>query len=141
MREIKFRAWDVQEKRMSYTPCNPFTPMGASRILETYKKWGTTKFNEHSEHQHPRLEVMQFTGLKDKNGKEIYEGDLFLCHYAKDGCKEQPMQVVYSTEAAAFVFKRRGICQQVQVVQRPYNHSGWGGEIIGNIYENPELLK
>ena len=84
---------------------------------------------------------MQAMGLHDKNGKEIYEGDLMLCHYAKDGCKEQPMEVVYHPDAAAFVFKRRGICQQTAVVQRPSDHSGWRGEVIGNIYENPELLK
>lgn len=85
--------------------------------------------------------LLQSTSLHDKNGKGIYEGDLMLCHYVGDGCKEQPMEVIYHAESAAFVFKRRGICQQIAVVQKPSDHSGWRGEVIGNIYENPELMK
>ena len=84
------------------------------------------------------LDWMQFTGLKDKNGKEIYEGDVMRF---QDGgsCKPEPprfgLAVVEITEGAMFL--------------KTYPNDDWhflhrvgeAGEIIGNIYENPELLQ
>ena len=63
----------------------------------------------------------EFTGLLDTNGKEIYEGDIvsFWDNYARRECK---LAVEYRDQYASF------------------NVSGEGYEIIGNIYENPELL-
>ena len=74
--------------------------------------------------------LMQFTGLKDKNGKEIYEGDIFTF---TNGPRKTVAKVVF--EEAMFKMK---------------DNNGWGAmilqregdmEVIGNIYENPELLK
>ena len=123
MREIKFRAGDKDEGKMFVPWMGDANDDMNREIADIAKKYP----------------LMQFTGLKDKNGKEIYEGDLFPCHYAKDGCKEQPMEVVYHKDR--FTFRRRGICQQPAVTQSVNDHEGWRGEVIGNIYENPELLK
>jgi uncharacterized phage protein (TIGR01671 family) len=140
MREIKFRAWDKKAnkfRRVSdvgwYRAETGKTNI--SGVIVTLDD-GRDQFLPIED-----IELVEFTGLKDKNGEEIYEGDLFMCHYAKDGCKEQPMEVIYHKESAAFRFKRRGICQQIEVIQDVYHHAGWRGEIIGNIYNNPELLE
>lgn len=113
MREIKFRLWtyDEDEKRnvmmeVSFGSYVPDEIMASSQ-------------------------VMQYTGLKDKNGKEIYEGDILL----NLGAVEFGDYFVFSGEYG----------------DRNEYHFGWhtiGGplvdtnelEVIGNIYENPELL-
>ncbi len=91
----------------------------------------TTKYSD----QQP---VMQFTGMHDNSGKEIYTGDLFHCIYHRDG-HEELYEVVYSEGSTAFVLKRHGECRQTQVRQHVYDVARY--DIIGNIYENPELIK
>jgi uncharacterized phage protein (TIGR01671 family) len=61
MREIKFRAWDEEAQKMSYSTIEHFDDMLGFRF-------------EHFETDEPIF--MQYTGLKDKNGREIYEGDI-----------------------------------------------------------------
>ena len=84
--------------------------------------------------------LQQFTGLLDKNGKEIFEGDIFPCLYAFDGCIEHEMIVEYNEPRAGF-FPRWDYskCQQKGVEKTMHDLTNL--EIIGNIYENPELLK
>lgn len=79
------------------------------------------------------LDIMQFTGLHDKNGKEIYEGDILKLH--------QPMYtgrsggyIEFSEPLGAFVIKMPGAVFMNWENKKFY-------EVIGNIYENPELLK
>lgn len=82
----------------------------------------------------------QFTGLKDKKGKEIYSGDLFNCIYHFDGCTKHRLEVYWNSEAVGF--KLRGVsgeCHQPNVIQTMSDMTRQ--EVIGNIYENPELLK
>lgn len=83
------------------------------------------------------IELMQFTGLLDKNGKEIYEGDIISSLYRRDGCKGVYV-VRWDEKSARFYGERHGIHQQINVTVSPLD---WGGcEVIGNIYETPELL-
>lgn len=87
------------------------------------------------------LVFMKSTGLKDKNGKFIYEGDIIKGYFNDSdsgGTYFRIMTVVYEEKLAAFGFKdSKNYCEFLTTVdfeQQDY-------EIIGNIYENPELLK
>ena len=117
MREIKFRAWDKDENEMIYG------------IDECLMNWDGLQRNvDRFLHMPSHIPVMQFTGLKDKNGKEIYEGDILRdiddvvgdVFFADGGFK-----VDYGRKGDYWLASREG-----SVVI-----------IIGNMYENPELIK
>lgn len=106
MRELKFRAWDRDNKLMVEN---------VSHI------------------QRDGLVVMQHTGLKDKNGKEIYEGDIVV---SSNGAVEG--QVVY--QAPSFVIKRTPRAKTWFTFDLAPSNRQFQ-EVIGNMYENKELLK
>lgn len=76
---------------------------------------------------------MQYTGLKDKNGKEIYEGDILNMTYHGSVYIVKPeIKGVIGFENAAFIVGEDRV---------PLGRIGRSLEVIGNIYENPELLE
>lgn len=115
MREIKFRAWDNKGKCMV--------------------PWGTmmqTAFNSGEQHflydifcGH-RLDVvlMQYIGLKDKNGKEIYESDIVVYYLMDHNGDEECYRETVTWGVCGFDMVLPTSCY----------------EVIGNIYENPELI-
>lgn len=107
-REIKFRIWDNTLKQMEA----PFT---LNDDFDCMQGWLDG------------CQLMQYTGLKDKNGKEIYEGDIIRLPIGELG------NVIYFEPYAAFVGDSDGILTQLDL--------GADIEVIGNIYENPELLQ
>lgn len=116
MREIKFRAWDQGDKVMIYDLNSPHLLHGVL-IEDGYI-------------------LQQYTGLKDCNGKEIYEADILKCTYeipAEPACGEEEKieVVIFDIEEAAFKFE----CSDYEMYW-PIKK-----EIIGNIHENPELLE
>ncbi len=134
MREIKFRAWDKTNKKWLRPKFNGVICYGGNNhiciIDNKPTSWGGY------EAQSPRfltweeageLEIQQFTGLKDKNGKEIYEGDIVV---TKDGIFE----VFYHPSWASWELKNTG--NSLGYYFRPENTL----QVIGNIFENPELL-
>jgi len=117
MRPIKFRAWDKQVKRMFYSD-----KFGLSELFYTIEDGQINGV------------IMQYTGLKDKNGKEIYEGDI-LDFYLRGSV----WYVIWSKEKLAWMAHNP---QKIWEDEYLYELANCNPLIvIGNIYQNPELLK
>jgi uncharacterized phage protein (TIGR01671 family) len=123
MREIKFRAWQTVTKTM-------FLNIEKG----TGEPHGNPPFADYLENQN--MVVMQYTGLKDKNGKEICEGDIVLGFDSGYYRQPQKMKIEYRTYPYA------GWYMVPADNLRPHlmDDSQQETEVIGNIYENPELL-
>jgi uncharacterized phage protein (TIGR01671 family) len=131
-REIKFRTWDEEEKKMYAldifkTEDDSYGPEFVLRTKESQD--AATWIDTHCKESDCIL--MQFTGLKDKNGKEIYEGDI-LEFKNIDNIGE----VAWCFFDSAWGLK---VNDEFTNVISTYLVSPY--EVIGNIYENPELLK
>lgn len=113
-RVIKFRVWDGNKFDFSPTI------------------WDGRVWNDLEDREIKGVELMQFTGLLDKNGVEIYEGDI-----VKTGT-DKNMVVCWSERHASFMIEREGW------MFRHYFGEAFESnecEVIGNIYENPNLIK
>ena len=108
MRVIKLRVWDVSDERMYYNVTN------------------ISDINGY---------IMQWTGLLDKNGREIYEGDIVRGKYGKNG-------IVKNYEIRWLIGHFAAVDRNNITGDEHYYPIGLlEGEVIGNIYENPELLE
>ena len=123
MREIKFRVWDTSKKYFSVDRMLVF-------VLEDII--GNPHHREivRSPDLYP---LMQYTGLKDKNGKEIYEGDIYITDIIRRIGEKIGVEMPVSSEKKQIVEWQRCGFSPIEDEERI--------EIIGNIYENPELLK
>lgn len=128
MREIKFRAWDKNEKDFV-----EITSFGFDEGL-----WYVQAIDEKENNIDPpyfdfedELEVMQYTGLKDKNGREIYEGDIVSYPGIGRSEDQEPdlLVVKWLENDGCFIFG--GVRTDYAIRY---------GEVVGNIYENPELI-
>lgn len=129
MREIKFRAWDKVEKVM-YVPTDLFLCMDG-------KTWAIDQDSRYGKSHHQNAEnvaLMQFTGLQDKNGIEIYEGDIVRNH-------RRILAVVEWGEGGCGDCGYRGIVLNGAAEADTNSAASEHWEIVGNIYENHELLK
>lgn len=130
MSETKFRLWEKELKAMM-TPENSdqFLISLDGRVFDT----GFT-FSHQAEYCEDMV-VMLSTGLKDKNGVEIYEGDIVKFKSRMDSAIGE---VVYRQDETHFAFS---LPYSEGDGFRPVGHGWYGCEVIGNIYENPKLIK
>lgn len=133
-RLIKFRLWDTQATNDSVTRKRP--KMLQPREVDSHVIWS---LNEEPNTHEPqtRYEVMQFTGLLDKNGVEIYEGDI-LAHEAYGKDRRWVVEWLVDGEYVGFI--KRAYVHGVADAHKPFM-SFDGCEILGNIYEDPEQLE
>jgi uncharacterized phage protein (TIGR01671 family) len=126
VREIKFRAWDSKAKEMDYS--DPLDDLSRS-----YRWFYSLEDRDSSNN----IFLMQFTGLKDKNGKEIYEGD--IVHFIEKFYPKFKNFRIRWGDGAWEVY-----------AELPNEDNLWfaldrdlafKAEVIGNVWENPELIK
>lgn len=114
MREIKFRAWDKKYKRMDYIKSMYWFEEGGIHEIKNDKEY----------------DFMQYTGLKDKNGKEIYEGDIVKSFFVDEDKKGNKVYKYYILEIK---YDELICCYNIDAFENL--------EVIGNIYENKNLLE
>jgi uncharacterized phage protein (TIGR01671 family) len=134
MRQIKFRCWDKKNAHMFY----PDSEGEFERQIEGEQVGSDFNYNDLFSGLYNYLIPLEFTGLKDKNGKEIYEGDVL-----KRSKEEKPSFVaVIEFSNGQFVGATHPyINHMIPVSKLSTCDYGGGGydEVIGNIYEHPEL--
>ena len=145
-REIKFRAYDKEDERMTYFDDEDYLyhcPF-ILRLEQVFKK--DSNYDDYEDFEYKdvtdKIELMQYAGLHDKNGKEIYEGDIVLldCYYYEEPAFDGEFKVIYDDINGMWLLvdlenKDRGVA--FGEIRSYYKAEI---EVIGNIYDNPELL-
>lgn len=121
MREIKFRAWDKVDKKVRKVMSLDFYNTRQSEVTLVSDGDVYLRYSE-------QVELMQYTGLKDKNDKEIYEGDILKIWIG--GYEQASPYVVEDMRELYFELERDDSYYRIQET-----------EIIGNIYENPNYRR
>jgi len=130
MREIKFRAWDTINKTMMVDGL-AVTLNGEFSLLTSRQGDGAL---EHRLIKDEIFILMQYTGLKDKNGKEIYEGDIVnVRNWGRTDEIVHITDIVWDTDDKGWGFGQFLDVDRYDMFRNI--------EVIGNIYENPELMK
>lgn len=140
MREIKFRVW-IKPEYWNETENKGLMTNGLP--LNGFDKWWLNLDDPFSENYSldgeftvgKEIEIMQFTGLKDKNGNEIYEGDLIKV--------QDPYNSIWSVDSAEVVFSNKYVGGWV--ISNGNQNLNLGTrqkylKVVGNKYENPELV-
>ena len=135
MREIKFRAYDTIDNRW----LKPMDRLVIADEMDLGWKWLTGShednfiiFNDAA----PWIEISQFTGILDKNGKEIFEGDIL--HYKwdldKNGSESKHLKTVLFHNGCFGYYQRPDYFLNFEDAILPEH------EVISNIYESPDLV-
>lgn len=134
MRVIKFRATNINTGEWCY---GDLIRINAQRCI-IQEKVNRGRDNEFIGHPCTTDTIGQFTGLKDKNGKEIYEGDIIGCH--NPNIKHL---IFYNEAQGRFMAALNGDIENDYFGVCGLDSSHWNSTkvVIGNIYDNPELLE
>lgn len=136
MRDIKFRIWDEKSKQILLVDQIDLTGDGGALVFD----------DDGNEFFFPDAPLMQFTGLLDAKGKEIWEGDIIelQCH-DDEKCKHQRAEVKhYGDGWYFFTEESKGRMAEICSVYASQFHQQYDlnrCEVLGNIYENGDLLK
>lgn len=128
MRDIKFRAWDKFNEEM-------FPKKFEDDFLVKFFRDVNERRNGGNE-----IIIMQFTGLKDKNGKEIYEGDILRYSFGIPGIPGISGNAEVVFKECAFYALTPEHKPKECALSEFFEHLP-DSEIVGNIYENPELIQ
>ncbi len=120
-REVKFQAWIIPTGEMKVVTNLCFDEKGNLYGIKT----PDTPINDCV--SIASVKLRQFTGLRDRDGREIYEGDIWL----PQGC-ETPRVIVWNRYGWWFQYPNGGVTRPMEWTE--------DGEVIGDIYRNPELL-
>ena len=131
MREIKFRAFSIEYKFMKMFDSHKDGILYAGGEFSVSSGYNSLDEPTFEHDVNGEYSIMQYTGLKDKTGVEIYEGDIV----EKDGLA---CEVIFSEKAAKFCV-RKPSKQYFGVVNKVYSLIGC--KVIGDKYTNPELLE
>ena len=129
MREIKFRAWLKEDKKMENVKTMDFT----DKTIRCLKKNEFINAYLLRRVSFDDVELMQYTGLNDKNDKEIYEGDILFF-------RDENTKYVVVWQDAAFIIKSIEI-RKYSKEMCWLDDTEICCEIVGNIYENKNLLE
>jgi len=149
MRELKFRVYSKIYGKGEFV-------VTASIVIDEKNKSHIVKIVETAELENHINKVVQFTGLKDKNGKEIYQGDILKIKADKDGYGSTSYGGYAEIQSEVCGFNFRCFNPTFKQIDKEWSQGGADGwdssslwhtsepeniEVIGNIYENPELIK
>ena len=140
-REFKFRVWDIKRKCFLQKENHEHAITGGGKLLVSESDW----YQGLQSVDVDNYIIQQFTGRKDKNNKEIYEGDIVKTN--KDHlCTIDVRWVEYTKGVITWVCQSFKVCQwyigaNLLDVYAVCDCCPCGLEIIGHVCENPELLK
>ena len=135
-REIKFRAWDKKKNQMCWVG-KLETLREDIYDIETIEVYDWNGERDWYEIDAPEFILMQFTGLKDKNGKEIYEGDILMIEKYSD----KPQVIEWGEQFFESFYGMTGWKIKDSINYGFDSIEAKKSEVIGNIFESPELLK
>ena len=137
-REIKFRIWDKKSKKMRNVESIGFGMIGIStKGYPVVNALGRNCIENEDiliHRENGEYELMRYTGLKDKNSVDIYEGDIIK--YGKN-----IFLIVYSENIASFTVDFKRTDKKVNCYPNVNKGTMLNAEVIGNIYTNKELLE
>jgi uncharacterized phage protein (TIGR01671 family) len=150
MREIKFRAWDKKTKKMRKVDSLAFNDIDGN--IKVMNLWGKHIIEDKDIilHREKNVELMQYIGLKDKNGKEIYEGDILLSelHDTDTGEITKDKFIIKFKDGCFFLYiigtwltENASITPFLPMCEMGHEYYPCEYEVLGNIYENSELLE
>lgn len=133
-REVKFRIWDKTSNRMLYQDDFERVELDTKNKMVSLVRSETIESSYVLDYEDSiEAEIMQYTGLKDKNGKKVYEDDIIQYSHKAVGMILRKVRMKYG------MWGIEGIVKGTQIPFANILESEY--EVIGNIHENPELLE
>lgn len=134
-REIRFRAWDGTRMHLfvNHAETLSYNDISGWNVAPNQPDYHGEWICGESQSKTPHFTLMQYTGLQDKNGREIYEGDIL----GEPGEPRACFQIVWDERGLAWAGQSPWAGRFLLVENRP----GRDDIVIGNIYEHPQLLE